>query len=71
VLVRITYVLVIIACVGQHNICVGEYNICVGEYNIRPIWKSMPWFGTAVGTYTEPCSVIIYEITIEKNVVVR
>jgi hypothetical protein len=28
-LVSITYVLVIIACVGQHNICVGEYNICV------------------------------------------
>ena len=31
----------------------------------------MPWFGTAIGTDTEPCSVIIYEITIEKNVVVR
>jgi hypothetical protein len=34
VLVSITYVLVIIACVGQHNICVGEYNICVGDQHI-------------------------------------
>ena len=33
-LVSMTYVLVIIACVGEHNICVCEYNMCVGEYSM-------------------------------------
>jgi hypothetical protein len=28
VLVSITYVVVIIACVGEYNICVGDYNMC-------------------------------------------
>ena len=27
-LVSITYVLVIIACVGEYNICVGNYSMC-------------------------------------------
>ena len=33
-LVSMTYVLVIIVCVGEHNICVCEYNMCVGEYSM-------------------------------------
>ena len=33
-LVSMTYVLVIIACVGEHSICVGEHSIYVGEYNM-------------------------------------
>ena len=45
-LVSITFVLVNITCIGEHNMwwlvlhvlvsitCVGEYNICAGEYNM-------------------------------------
>ena len=33
-LVSMTYVLVIIACIGENSICVGEHSIHVGEYNM-------------------------------------
>jgi hypothetical protein len=32
--VSITYVLVIITCVGDYNIRVGENDIGIGEYNL-------------------------------------
>ena len=39
----ITYVLVMIAGVGEYKICVCEYSMCVDEYSISDVDYSMCW----------------------------